>query len=79
MNNQITLTEISFLQKHLQAFNFNFKSVSIMKYHKIYYVFQDQINETEDNYIYKTDNIDHLNGWLYGAVMAKCKQIKWND
>jgi len=73
MNNQITIKEVLFLDKHLKAFNANFKPVSILKNHKIYYVFQDQINKDENNYIYKTDNIYELNGWLYGTIQAKCK------
>ena len=72
---ELTIKEQEVIKKHLQAFNVNFQPIEIFKSNKNYFIFQGK-NENSDNWIYNTDNINHLNGWLYGAVQANNKRIK---
>ena len=58
------------------AFKANFDEVIIKKspYDKLYYVFKKDA-ESESDYIYYAKNKDVIEGWLYGAVMAKNKRM----
>lgn len=54
------------------AFKANFDDIIIKKspYDKQYYIFKKDA-ESESDYIYYAKNKDIIEGWLYGAVMAK--------
>ena len=58
------------------AFKANFDEVIIKKspYDKLYYVFKKDA-ASESDYIYYAKNKDVIEGWLYGAVMAKNKRM----
>jgi hypothetical protein len=60
------------IKKNLDAYLENFEPIIIKKYNKQFYVYP----EGREEYVQFCENIDYLNGWLYGAVQAKCKMIK---
>lgn len=61
------------------AYVANFETPVIMKedYGKGFYVYRNA-QEHKDGvaWVQYCYNIDYLNGWLYGAVQAKCKQLR---
>lgn len=75
MKKELTKKQMELIKDNLQAFENNFQEVAIIKEisGKGFYVYQD---EKLDNYIQYCYDIHYLNGWLYGAVQAKCKVIK---
>lgn len=66
----MTEKEQEIIKDNLRAYLKHFVAIRIEKenYGKGFYVFQ----ENEESYIQYCYNIDYLNGWLYGAVQAKC-------
>jgi hypothetical protein len=74
MEKDITAADQEKIKKNLSAWNYHFKPITIKKntYNKCYFVYQ----EGEEKYIQMCENIQYLNGWLYGAVQAHCKIIK---
>lgn len=70
--------ELNIIERNLKAFKFNFTDeIKILKFNRHYYIFKaEEINEQYSNYIQVTDNINYINGWLYGAVQTACKMIK---
>ena len=56
--------------------NLNFYDIIIKKspYDKQYYIFKKDA-ESESDYIYYAKNKDIIEGWLYGAIMAKNKRM----
>ena len=66
------------IERNLKAFKFNFTDeIKILKINKHYYIFKsEEINEHYSNYIYNSNSIENINGWLYGAVQAKCGMMK---
>jgi hypothetical protein len=71
----LTEKQLQTIEKHLKAFNNNFQPIEILRYNKIFYVFQG-INEEQNNWIYSADSIENINGWLYGTVQANNKILK---
>lgn len=67
----LTEKEMQIIHKNLQAFEYNFGSVRIEHYTKkgAYYVFYPE-DKPDDEYIQMCENIDYLNGWLYGVVQG---------
>ena len=73
----MTEREKEIIKINMDAFIANFESPFIVKDGKEFYVYR---NKTEyDNgagsWVQYCKNIDYLDGWLYGAVQAKCGQI----
>ena len=70
--------ELNIIERNLKAFQFNFTDeIKILKFNRHYYIFKaEEINEQYSNYIRVTDNINYINGWLYGAVQANCKMVQ---
>jgi hypothetical protein len=70
----MTNNELELIEDNLRAYLSHFIPIRIEKedYGKGFYVFQ----ENEDSYIQYCYNVHYLNGWLYGAVQAKCRIIK---
>ena len=66
--------EQELIKDNLRAYLSHFLPIRFEKedYGKGFYVFQ----ENQDSYIQYCYDINYLNGWLYGAVQAKCGQIK---
>lgn len=61
------------IKDNLRAFIHHFGDVRIeADCGRGFYVFCPANSETHVQYCY---NIDYLNGWLYGAVQAVCRQI----
>ena len=65
------------IRDNLRAYLSNFVPIRIERadYGRGFYVYQ----ENDDSYIQYCYNIDYLNGWLYGAVQAKCKHNRVKD
>ena len=71
---KISEKNLQVIEKHLKAFNFNYKSILIEKciYSKRFLIFwNDEVNEFKNNYIQSFSNILEVNGWLYGMVQGK--------
>ena len=66
------------IKNNLQAFTNNFGEPRIEKaiHSKGFYVFHPADN---DNYIQYCENIDYLNGWLYGCVQGAYKVVQFID
>ena len=71
---ELTPKELEKIQRNLKAFLFHFKPITIKKntYNKCYFIYQEK---EPDHNIQMCESIQYLNGWLYGAVQAKCKII----
>ena len=61
------------IKSNLNAYLANFKPITIEKadYGKGFYVYEVD----RDGHVQYCENIDYLNGWLYGAVQARNKII----
>ena len=71
---KISNKNLQVIEKNLNAFNFNYKSILIEKciYSKRFLIFwSDEVNEFKNNYIQSFSNILEVNGWLYGMVQGK--------
>ncbi len=70
--------EQQIIERNLKAFKFNFTDeIKILKFNKHYFIFKaEEVDEQYSNYIYNSNNIENINGWLYGAVQVNCKMIK---
>ena len=66
----LTVKEQEIINKHLTAFNGNFENITIEKHNRFYYIFKDKPDYINHNWIYSSNNIHEINGWLYGAVQA---------
>lgn len=75
---QPTEREAEKIRKNLDAFIFQFGIEPILRKNrdKTYNVYLSTEAEEKENYIQHCENIDYLNGWLYGAVQTICGQIK---
>ena len=79
LHGSFTEKEKEKIERNSNAFDFNFEPVRIEKDGKQFYVYCTKHQET---YIQLCENIDYLNGWLYGAVQCNCKMvhpIKYNE
>lgn len=76
-NMQLTRNQQEIIKDNLKAFLANFEPIRIEKedYGKGFYVFQGD----DRSYIQFCYDINYLNGWLYGAVQAKCKVIRLKE
>lgn len=75
---QVTQREADKIKKNLEAFIFQFNIEPIFRKNKdkTFNIYLSTEAEEKDNYIQFCENIDYLNGWLYGAVQTKCGMIK---
>lgn len=75
---QVTQKEADKIRKNLEAFIFQFGFEPILRKDKDknFYIFLSAEAEEKDEYIQRCENIDYLNGWLYGAVQTICKSIQ---
>lgn len=72
---QLTEKQLSQLT-NIKPFNFNFKPLYFL-YNindKKVYVYTEEPNNQASNYV-QFGSIEYINGWLYGAVQAKCKMF----
>jgi hypothetical protein len=69
----LTAKQQELIKDNLHAYLANFAPIRIEKedHGKGFYVFQDE----RESYVQFCYNVDYLNGWLYGAVQAKCKVL----
>jgi hypothetical protein len=70
----LTKKQQEIVKNNLQAYLNNFEPIRIEKedYGKGFYVFQGE----DTSYIQYCYDVNYLDGWLYGAVQAKCKVIR---
>ena len=71
------LTEKQLLQlTNIKAFNANFKPLYFLydSNNKKVYAFTEEPNSQASNYV-QYGSLEYINGWLYGAVQAKCKMF----
>lgn len=75
---QLTEREAEKIQKNLDAFIFQFGIEPVIRKNKnkTYNIYLSTEAEESENYIQHCENIDYLNGWLYGAVQTICGRIK---
>ena len=61
---------------NIKPFNANFKPLYFLynSNDKKVYVYTEEPNSQSSNYV-QFGNIEYINGWLYGAVQAKCKMF----
>lgn len=73
----ITVREVKKIEKNLNAFinNFGIDPIIYKDKDKHFLVYLSEEKEKSDEYVQHCENIDYLNGWLYGAVQAICGQI----
>lgn len=72
----VTQGEADKMRDNLRAFSFNFKEPLLRKYKdKSFAVFMSEEDVDSGSYVQYCENIDYLNGWLYGAVQAVCGQL----
>lgn len=78
MENVFTKNQQAKIKKNLDAFIYRFGEPTIKKVinGKGFLVFRPGEEPKEDNYVQYCENIDYLNGWLYGCVQTTCGQIK---
>jgi len=73
MKNNLTKRENEIIGNELRAFNNNFEEVKIHKNNRYYFLYQgDDVSQ----YIYNTNNINVVKGWLYGCVQTYHKRIR---
>jgi len=78
-----TKKESEKIEGNLKAFLSNFENVFIekCKVDKKFYIYESQefyntcMANNDPAYIHKCDNVDYLNGWLYGMVQCKYNVI----
>ena len=75
----LTQNELSKLT-NIDAFNFHFnyviKAYKPYKGRISYYVIEPDAVDPWHSYHYYTENLQNLNGWLYGCVQTICGVIK---
>jgi len=70
------VNEVEQLEKNLNAFISNFGEPIFHKYENgAIEIYMTEEAATNGEYLQYCDNIDYLNGWLYGAVQAINKMI----
>lgn len=70
-SNRITDKELQKIASNLNAFENNFEELILFRNSdKSICVYQSMEQYENYEYIQRCDNIDYLNGWLYGAVQA---------
>ena len=75
----LTPKQQEIIRDNYAAYIHNFERPVIMPedYGKGFYVYRNEQEAKEGNsWVQFCYNIDYLNGWLYGAVQAKCKQVR---
>ena len=66
---------------NFRAFAVNFPGYEVLT-HKAYkgkryfYIVPIEAADPWHEYIYTADNLEHINGYLYGAVQAACGQLR---
>jgi len=78
-----TRNELQRLEKNLSAYEFNFGELLIYREPKNRgghtYIFVTEQDSKEFNYIHYCDDIEYLNGWLYGIVQGDIVRSKVNE
>lgn len=75
----MTKKQIEKIQDNLRAYENNFEKPFIVQedYGKGFYVYRNENDFKNGNsWVQFCYSLDYLDGWLYGAVQAKCKQLK---
>lgn len=75
----MTKRQLEKISDNLRAYEHNFEKPFIegADYGGGFYVYRNESDYKNGNsWVQFCNNIDYLNGWLYGAVQAKCKQLK---
>lgn len=70
------------ISDNLRAFIHNFEEPIIVRedYGHGLYVYRNKNDYNNgSSWVQFCYNVDYLNGWLYGAVQAKCKQLKQRE
>ena len=72
---QLTEKQLSQLT-NIKPFDFNFKPLHFLycSNDKKVYAFTEEPNSQASNYV-QFGSIEYINGWLYGAVQAKCNMF----
>lgn len=76
--NNLSKRNQEILKDNYRAYIHNFEKPVIIpdEFEEGFYVYKNKEDYTnERGYVQYCYNIDYLNGWLYGAVQAKCKII----
>ena len=73
LKNNLTKRENEIIEKELRAFNNNFMKVKVIKNNRYYFIYQ---NNDITQWIYNTNNINTVKGWLYGCVQTKNKMVR---
>ena len=70
-SNKFTDKDLQKIANNLNAFENNFEELILFRNSdKSIMVYQSMEQYDDDSYIQRCENIDYLNGWLYGAVQA---------
>ena len=74
----MTEREKEIIKRNMDAFIANFESPFIVKDGREFYVYRNktEYDKGAGNWVQYCKSIDYLDGWLYGAVQAKCGQIR---
>jgi len=80
---QLTDKEHLEIKTELKAFNSNFEEIEILANNGYYFIFNKRIRVSQDDYIddyiYNTNDIKVVKGWLYGSVQCINKRFKKLD
>lgn len=76
---KLTLKQIEKLT-NLKAFNVWFSGYEVMTYKpyggkRMFYIVPIESRDPWNEYKYHSDNLEHINGYLYGAVQAAAGQL----
>jgi hypothetical protein len=74
----MTNREQELIKRNMHAFLEHFEAPFILKCGKEFYVYRnkEEYDSGAGSWIQYCNNISYLDGWLYGAVQAKCGQIR---
>lgn len=65
---------------NMSAFNINFPDYEVLTYKpyygkRMFYIVPIESRDPWHEYIYHADNLNEINGYLYGAVQVACKRL----
>lgn len=81
-NKMQTLTEKQAAQlSNFAAFAVHFPGYEVLTFKaykgkRFFYIVPIETADPWSSYIYNADNLEHINGYLYGAVQAACGQLR---
>jgi hypothetical protein len=69
----LTKNQMARIEKNLKAYLSNFTPIKIIKVNNYFLIYdlKEYEQKNHSNYLYSAENIDHLNGFLYGMVKGK--------